>query len=342
VGVVGVLTALALLVAGLLWAKWLPYADKARGLSATGTWSGSSIFRASRPEGAPSLAGAVDFSRAYFASVWKAALVGLVVAAALESLVPRQWLVSLLSRRTSLGQGVMGGVLSLPSMMCTCCTSPVAIGLRRRGAPIAASVAYWVGNPLLNPAVLVFLALTLPLELVVTRAVVGAVLTLAAAVVAARVAAPGSVAVPVETPPAEDAVRLAALPGRFLRTLVRYASIIVPEYLVLVLLTGWLSGWLSDFAGLDRAAGPLALLLVGLVGAALVIPTAGEIPVVAALMAAGASLGVVGVLLITLPALSIPSIVMVARSFSWPATAAVAALVVTGGVATGGLLLAFG
>jgi uncharacterized membrane protein YraQ (UPF0718 family) len=117
--------------------------------------------------------------------------------------------------------------------------------------------------------------------------------------------------------------------------------VLIPEYLALVLLTGCLSGWLSDFAGLDKAAGPLALVLVALIGAALVIPTGGEIPVVAALVAVGASFGVVGVLLITLPAVSIPSIVMVARSFSWRVTAAVTVLVVAAGVSAGVLLQAF-
>ena len=69
-----------------------------------------------------------------------------------------------------------------------------------------------------------------------------------------------------------------------------------------------------------------------LVGAALVNPTGGEIPVVAGLVAAGAGFGVKGVLLITMPALSIPSILMVARTFSWPVTAAGTTVVVAGGL----------
>src|SRR3954454_1658589 len=69
VGVTGVLIVLSLLVAGLLWAKWLPYADKAASLSDSHTWSGSAIFGTSgQPGDAPSLAGAVDFTKAYFAS----------------------------------------------------------------------------------------------------------------------------------------------------------------------------------------------------------------------------------------------------------------------------------
>ncbi|GAA0235297.1 permease [Cryptosporangium japonicum] len=313
--------------AGLLWAKWLPHTAKTASLADTGTWDGGPIFTTAGST--PSLSGAVDFTVAYFRAVWKAALVGLVVAAALEAFVPKDRLARLLTRRTRWGQGVAGGLLSMPSMMCTCCTSPVAVGLRRRGAPVGATVAYWLGNPLLNPAVLIFLALTLPWPYAAVRAAVGAAVVLAAAVVAARVAGP-----------APDVEAAAGPAPRFSRILLLYALMLVPEYLVLVFATGWLSGWLANWAGLGDAGGPLALLLIGLVGAALVIPTGGEIPVVVGLVAAGASLGTAGVLLITLPALSVPSIVMVARAFSWRVTAAVTGLVVAGGVVAGALLAA--
>lgn len=344
-GLVGVLVVLVLLVAGLLWAKWLPYSDKVRALADSRTWSGSAIFStAGDPGASPTLSGAWEFWRAYFLAVWKAAVVALVVAAALEALVPRRWLVRLLSRRTSLRQGAMAGLLAIPSMMCTCCTAPVTVGLRRRGVPLTASMAYWLANPLLNPAVVVFLALTLPWPYAVVRVVVGALLVVGGSALVAGWLARSRAAPETWGPAAdaaaapEEAVHWGQLPGRFVRALLRYLLVLVPEYVVVVLLAGLLSGWLSDFAGLDEAAGPIALLVVGIVGAALVIPTGGEVPVVVGLVAAGASLGVAGVLLITLPALSLPSIVMVGRALTWRATAALAGLVVVGGLLAGGLL----
>ncbi|GGC90098.1 membrane protein [Tersicoccus solisilvae] len=325
-------------LAGFAWAKWVPYAGRASTLAGTHTWSGSSIFVGAGS--APSLTGALRFTGAYAAAVWPAAVVGITVGAALESLVPRHWLVRLLARRSRLAQGVAGGVLALPTMMCSCCTAPVASSLRRRGVPVGAAVAYWLGNPLLNPAVFLFLALTLPWPFVAVRAGVGAAVVLLAAVLAARWAPDTGV-----RPMVTDEVgptSVAALLRRFAVTLARYVGIIVPEYLVLVFLTGLLSGWLSDWAGLGAAGGPLALLVVGVVGAILVIPTGGEIPVIVGLVAAGASMGVAGVLLITLPALSLPSLVMVARSFGWRALLPTTLVVVAGGVTAGGLLLALG
>lgn len=101
---------------------------------------------------------------------------------------------------------------------------------------------------------------------------------------------------------------------------------------------GYLSGWLSDFAGLDAQLGVGAVLLCAVVGTLLVVPTGGEIPVVLALSAAGVAAGTAGALLVTLPAVSVPSLVMVGRALSWRVTSAIAGTMVIAGLA-GGLLL---
>lgn len=339
VTIVGVGLTLVIVVIGLAWAKWIPYDDKAHALAKSGAWSGKAIFgEAGHPGDAPSWHGALDFTRAYVKAVWKAALVAILVASALEAFIPKRLLLNAMNRRSSWGQGLSGGLLALPSMMCTCCTAPVAIGLRRRGAPAGAVMAYWLANPLLNPAVMLFLGLTMSWQVVSTRAVVGVVVVLGAAFIAQRQAreVDANELIDVE----HDPQGVADMPWRFAKALTRYVAIVVPEYLILVALTGLFSGWLSDFTHLGNVSGLLALLLVGVVGALLVIPTGGEIPVVAGLSAAGASLGVAGVLLITLPALSIPSLVMVARSFGTRTTMSVIAWVIAGGLLSAALLTA--
>jgi uncharacterized membrane protein YraQ (UPF0718 family) len=52
----------------------------------------------------------------------------------------------------------------------------LAVTLRREGAPRTTVLAYWIGNPVLNPAVLAFLALVGPWQWVATRIVVGCLL----------------------------------------------------------------------------------------------------------------------------------------------------------------------
>ena len=341
--IIGVTVVVLAAVIGLMWAKWLPYLGKVQSLADTRTWSGSPIFSSAGTAGAaPSISGAWQFALDYFTAVWKALVVAIVVAAGIDALVPRRWLLALLARRTTAGQALAAGAASMPSMMCTCCTAPVAVGLRRRGVPRAAAIAYWLGNPLLNPAVLVFLALVLPWPYVAVRAVLGLALVVGVSALLARLFDRGPV-------PAEDVLPDAAtpqdltlrdLPGRYLRSLLRFAVVLVPEYAVVVLGLGLVSATFSDFGGLAGRLGVLAVLVVAALAMLLVIPTGGEIPVIVAALAAGAGTGVAGVLLIALPALSLPSMVMVGRALGWRVTWACAAAVTVVALLGGGLLTA--
>lgn len=332
---VGVLATAVLTVAVLLWAKWLPYAAKTSGLASERSWSGSSILTVGgvQPGDAPSWSAATSFTSAYLQAVWRALLAALLISAALQTLVPGQWLLRLLNRPGRLRSALAGGLAATPSMMCACCTAPVAVGLKRQGASTAAVIAYWLGNPLLNPAVLVFLLLVAPWQWTLTRVSVGALVVVGGAVLVARLTDGRAPASPPPGVPADPPPSLT----RYLRVLLRMSLILVPEYLVVVMLVGAARGWLFPLhAG---GAGLLVILVAAVVGTAMVIPTAGEIPIAQGLALAGLSLGAVGALLITLPAVSLPGAVMVGRAFGWRATAATAGVVAAGGVLGAAVLL---
>jgi uncharacterized membrane protein YraQ (UPF0718 family) len=188
----------------------------------------------------------------------------------------------------------------------------------------------------------VLLFLVAPWQWGVIRLLFGALLVLGAGVLAGRVSGLGTTRarVPQRPLPQEVEVPPRRLPGRFLRSLGRLSATLVPEYAVVVLLIGGLSGWLSQFATLHERLGPFAVLAVVLAGTLLVIPTGGEIPVVLALASFGAGPAMVGALLVTLPALSLPSMMMVGRALSPRVTAAMAGTVVVGGMAAASTLSA--
>lgn len=336
----GVVVAAALFVVGLLWAKWWPYVVKIDGLADTRAWDGGALVDIARD--APTWwQGAWEFTVAYTDAVWKALLVGLLIAAAIDALLPRERLRRALAGRSSTAGAAIAGAASLPGMMCTCCASPVAVSLRRNGVPLPSVVAFWLGNPVLNPAVLVFLALVGPWEWAATRLVVGIALVLGAATLAGRLS-PGRRVDPATADGPQSAVEDEA-PSivRFVRSLVRFTVTLVPEYLVLVMLVGaaahvftFDAGWVTD--------GGVALVAVAVVVLLLVIPTGGEIPVLLTLTAVGASPWVLGLVLMALPAVSLPSLLMVGRSLTWRVTAATAAVVVLSGLVAGVGLLVLG
>jgi uncharacterized membrane protein YraQ (UPF0718 family) len=58
-------------------------------------------------------------------------------------------------------------------MMCTCCAAPVAAGMRKQQVSMGGALAFWMGNPLLNPATLVFMGFVLGWQFALVRLVAG-------------------------------------------------------------------------------------------------------------------------------------------------------------------------
>jgi hypothetical protein len=339
--VTGVVAAAAIFTAALLWAKWWPYAGKIGDVGASHTWPGSDILGVGgvRPGDAPSRHAATSFAGAYFLAIWKALVAALLIGAALQTLVPRRWVARVTARRGPVSGAVLGGLAGTPSMMCTCCAAPVAATLRRTGVPTSAAVAYWLGNPLLNPAVLVFLLFVAPWQWTVTRLVMGVVLVVGGAALVARLTDGRRAAAAPET--GSTGPRDTGHPAaRYARALGRLTVTVVPEYLVVVGLIGAFRGWLFPLGHGALHTGVLVVLVAAVLGTLLVIPTAGEIPILHGLALAGLSLGAVGALLVTLPAVSLPGMALVGRALGWRATVATAGVVAVGGVLAGGLLLA--
>ena len=111
-------TALLILVAlaGLYYVKWNPYFQRAF-VAASKHSIGASIVsgKAAAPP-APSWQAAWEYAVAYGKAIWQAMVVGLVLAAGVQTLVPRDWIARLLGHRSF--KGVMvGGLAAVPSMM---------------------------------------------------------------------------------------------------------------------------------------------------------------------------------------------------------------------------------
>lgn len=328
----------AIVIIGLTWAKWWPYTLKLQDLVTARSWKGSSILKtAGSGSSAPSLHGGWEFTIAYGKAIWKALVVALLVSAAVDALVPHRWLTGLLGRRGRFNGTIAGGVLAIPCMMCTCCAAPVASTLRRGGTRTSSVLAYWLGNPVLNPAVLAFLAIVAPWQWFAVRLAVGVLLVFGATVLIGRLAK-GDADVPAVLSAAETDEPLWTAPRRFITTLARLSVTLVPEYAVVVFAIGVFRGWLFPLDDNAGHWGVLAIVLAAVLGTLVVIPTAGEIPIIQGLAAAGAGTGVVGTLLITLPAISLPSMVMVMRDLSWRVTLATAAAVAAAGLVAGALL----
>ncbi|MCL6594050.1 MAG: permease [Alicyclobacillus sp.] len=316
--------------AGLYWAKWYPYWGKAWSVATKHSLGTSILTGGMAVPPAPSWQAAVQYALTYFKAIWPALLVGLVLGSLVQVWVPRTWLQRWLGQ-VGLRSTLLGGVLALPGMMCTCCSAPVVVGLRRQDCGANAAAAFWLGNTALNPAVLVFMVFVLPWRYAVLRLVFGVLLVLGAACwigwmerrqavvnggevakLAPAVAHAGT-AIPVL---ASHTEQTAAWPVVWVRKLASLATGLLPVYLLSVLVLGGVRSWLFPATAPGWGNSFLAIGVWALAGAVFVIPTAAEIPIVQALLAAGVGAGPAAALLISLPALSFPSTLMVRRAFT--------------------------
>jgi uncharacterized membrane protein YraQ (UPF0718 family) len=77
------------------------------------------------------------------------------------------------------------------------------------------------------------------------------------------------------------------------------------------------------------------IVLMSAAGLLSVIPTAGEVPIVQAMLALGIGVGPAAALMMTLAPVSLPSLAMTAKAFSLRTLGLVALLVLAAGIAAG-------
>lgn len=325
--------ALFVLVAciGLYYVKWSPYYFKA--FAAADSHSiGASILNDAQT--AP-LAAALSYAKVYFLAIWKAAVLAVILGSLLQVLIPRDWLLRLFGR-AGLASTLRGGLFALPGMMCSCCAAPVAAGMRRQQVSVGAALAFWIANPVLNPATLVFMGFVLGWGFTALRLVAGIVLVLGVALIAQRMSRPEQL-----PQAAFEAVATATTAPtqpfllRWGRTLWHLFWSTIPVYILAVLLLGAARVWLFPHVDGAMADSLLWLVPLAIVGTLFVIPTAAEIPIVQTMMALGMGTGPAVALLMTLPSISLPSLLMLRKDFDRRVLVTVALLTMAMGVVCG-------
>lgn len=300
-------------IIGFAYVKWIPYYAKAFVAQSQHFIGDSIISGKSSSAPAASWTAAVDYAIAYGKSIWKAMLLGLILGSGIKVLIPSQWVMAALGR-LGLRSVMLGGLFALPCMMCTCCAAPVAAGMRQNRASVGSVVSWWLSNPVLNPATLVFMGFVLGWGWALFRIVFGIAMVLGVAYLAERYAGPHAETVTSQNLTNAPEVSTDGMLLRWLREFISLSIRLLPEYLVLVLLLGAARAWLFPVFAVDDTV--IWILAMAVAGALFVIPTAGEVPIVQAMFALGMGAGPGAALLMTLPAISLPSLAMLGRVFS--------------------------
>jgi uncharacterized membrane protein YraQ (UPF0718 family) len=339
---IGPTVLLTIAVCGLFYVKWLPYYGRAFVAASHHSIGNSILMGTEAAPPAASLNAAVSYAIAYGKAIWQAMLLGLLLGSAVQALIPSRWVLRALGKR-GFGSVMAGAAMSLPGMMCTCCAAPVVAGLRACRAAPGAAISFWLGNTLLNPATLVFIGFVLGWQWMGLRLALGLALVLGIGYLVDRTATHQ------EGGAAQDAISrmqpdedTGVMFVRWLKIFARMSVRLIPEYIVLVLLMGAARAWLFPHIGAGIDASLPWILAFAIAGALFVIPTAGEVPIIQAMLSLGMAAAPAAALLLTLPPISVPSLAMLGRSFPPRILALTGACVVAGGIAAGLIAIAIG
>ena len=190
---------------------------------------------------------------------------------------------------------------------------------------------------MLNPATLVFMGFVLGWHFAFIRLVAGlltvlVVATLVQKLVKDTAAEPAAVELDVSEPQG-------GFFARWGRALWQLFWSTIPVYILAVLVLGAARVWLFPHA--DGVVGNTLfwVIAMAIAGCLFVIPTAAEIPIVQTMMLAGMGFAPALALLITLPAVSVPSLIMLRKAFPAKALWLTGGLVALCGAVVGGLAL---
>jgi len=278
----------------------------------------------------------------YLATVWPALFFGVLIAGLVRAFIsPKS--VAMLLGSGAVRQQLMGAVVGMPLMLCSCCIAPIFSSVYGRGARLRSSLAIMFSSPSLNIAALILTFLLFPQNMAFSRTAMAVFAVLVLPVFVERLAGGAFCPKSVEESvcPSEGILPQNAL-GVLRSWIVSSGSVTfrtLPLIVLGVYASGLLVGWFEHPSSRGASAG-LVIAVVALLATLTALPTFFEIPFGLLLLANGFPPGAVAAVLFAGPAINMPSLFTLARVSSRK-VALVAFLGVWITAAVGGLLLEF-
>jgi uncharacterized membrane protein YraQ (UPF0718 family) len=241
---------------------------------------------------------------------------------------------------------VLAALLGAVTPFCSCSSIPLFIGFVAAGVPLSITLSFLIASPLINEVAVVMLGGTFGWGVTAIYVTAGLGLAIAAGWVFSRFdldrwVEPFVFSTPVAALSAEGGSPTLAARIEAARAETRdIVGKVWPYVLVGVGLGALIHGWVPAdfFARYAGADNPFAVVVATVAGIPLYANAAGVIPLAEALWVKGVALGTVMAFMMSVVALSVPSLVMLRRVLRMPLLALFTAIITVGIVAVGLLL----
>lgn len=229
------------------------------------------------------------------------------------------------------GKGLIVGILLAVALgaitpFCSCSSIPIFIGLVAAGVPLSVTLAFLVSSPLISETGIILMGGTFGWHVAAGWALAGAAVAIAVGLVLSRFTLDRWIEPFVFTSRTTQLATSAQRPRMRDRVDASWAEtrqmlVKILPYLVLgVLIGAAIHGWVPDefFAEVAGPGNPFSLLIATFAGAPLYANPAAVVPLASALFSKGVALGTTMAFMMSLVALSIPSLIMLRRVMKWP------------------------
>jgi uncharacterized protein len=241
---------------------------------------------------------------------------------------------------------VLAALLGAVTPFCSCSSIPLFIGFVAAGVPLSITLSFLIASPLINEVAVVMLGGTFGWGVTAIYVAAGLVLAVVAGWVLSRLdldrwVEPFVFSTPVAALSAEGGSPTLADRIEAARAETRdIVGKVWPYVLVGVGIGALIHGWVpADFFARYAGSGnPFAVVVATVAGIPLYANAAGVIPLAEALWAKGVALGTVMAFMMSVVALSVPSLVMLRRVLRMPLLVLFTAIITAGIVAVGLLL----
>lgn len=224
------------------------------------------------------------------------------------------------------GKGLLLGIglavlLGAITPFCSCSSVPVFIGLVSAGVPLAVALAFLVSSPLVSETGIILMGGTFGWDIAALWALAGIAVSFAVGLVASRFQLEKWLEPVVLSSRTAQLAQAQEHPSMRQRVSASWEDTsemlkkILPFLILGVLIGAGIHGWVpdqffADYAGPDN---PYALLFATVAGAPLYANPAAVVPLASALYAKGIALGTLMAFMMSMVALSIPSLFMLRR-----------------------------
>ncbi|MEA5020803.1 MAG: permease [Gordonibacter sp.] len=236
----------------------------------------------------------------------------------IQSFFPPERSRRILGRFRGISGNVVGALLGTVTPFCSCSSIPLFIGFTRAGLPLGVTFSFLISSPMVDLGSLVLIMSIFGPSVAVVYTVVGLTIAIVGGSIIQRLKMDDQLAEFVRGDVSDAEPLALSVRERLTYALQETASTfkkVFPYIVVGVAIGALIHNWIPQelVEGILGSGNPFAVVLATLVGAPIYADTFGAIPIAEALYLKGVGLGTVLAFMMSVTALSIPSLTMLAR-----------------------------